>query len=388
VSPSTAPTSGAIVFYISGHGFGHATRAVEVINLLEPVLRSGGLEHTIVVRTAADPWLLDRALRVPAERMPAQVDTGIVQIDSLHLDEEATFAAAREFYSAFETRAREEADLLRALSARLVIADIPPLAFEAAHRAKVPSLGISNFTWDWIYEGYPEHAVHAGMVISTIRVAYRKATRALRLPMHGGFETFPVIDDIPFIARHAARSHDEVRTTLGIPADKPAVLASFGGYGVETLTDAPLDCLPDWTLVVSDRTMQARQPAASGRQNHTSIVHVNEDALYARGFRYEDLVAAVDVVLTKPGYGIVSECIANETALVYTSRGRFPEYDVFVREMPRYLRCAFISPEDLRAGRWIRALGAARTQPAPARTRTDGAEVAVKTILEMLAVSP
>jgi L-arabinokinase len=384
VIPSTALTPGAIVFYISGHGFGHAARELEVINQLEPVLRARGAADTIVLRTAADPWLLDRALRVPVERMPAPVDTGIAQMDSLHLDEDATFARAREFYSTFEMRAREEADLLRALKARLVISDIPPLAFEAAHRAKVPSLGISNFTWDWIYEGYPDHAARAGMVISTIRVAYRKATRALRLPMHGGFETFPVIEDIPFIARHAARSRDEVRRALGIPDDKPAVLASFGAYGVETLTDDAIDCLPDWTLVISDRTMQTRHPARLPRGDSASIVHVNEDGLYAQGFRYEDLVAAVDVVLTKPGYGIVSECIANGTALVYTSRGRFPEYDVFVRQMPRYLRCAFISPEELRGGRWTRALDEARRQPSPPKARTDGADVAVATIIEML----
>ena len=35
----------------------------------------------------------------------------------------------------------------------------------------------------------------------------------------------------------------------------------------------------------------------------------------------------------------VSDCIANGTALLYTSRGRFAEYDVLIREMPRYLRC-------------------------------------------------
>ena len=30
---------------------------------------------------------------------------------------------------------------------------------------------------------------------------------------------------------------------------------------------------------------------------------------------------AADVVVTKPGYGIISECIANDTAILYTSRG-------------------------------------------------------------------
>ena len=381
MSPSTplrAGSAGAIVFYISGHGFGHASREIEVINSLEPLLRASGSSVTIVLRTAADPWLLDRALRVPVERMPAQVDTGIVQVDSLRLDEAVTFRQAREFYGTFEALARDEADLLRALKARAVVSDIAPLAFEAAHRAKVPSLGISNFTWDWIYEGYPDEAAHAGMVISTIRVAYRKATRALRLPMHGGFDTFPVIEDIPFIARHAARGRDDVRTALGISGDRPAVLASFGGFGVERLAEGAIDCLPDWTVVVSDRTTASRQPEPAG------LVQVNEDDLYARGFRYEELVGAVDVVLTKPGYGIVSECIANNTAMVYTSRGRFAEYDVFVREMPRYLRCTYISQEDLRAGRWRAPLEAVIAQPAPPPVRTDGAEIAVMRIMEML----
>ena len=53
-------------------------------------------------------------------------------------------------------------------------------------------------------------------------------------------------------------------------------------------------------------------------------------------------MCAADVVVTKPGYGIISEAIANDTALLYTSRGRFVEYDVLVHEMPRYLRAQFI----------------------------------------------
>ncbi|MDQ3069404.1 MAG: hypothetical protein M3R55_06710 [Acidobacteriota bacterium] len=369
----------AIVFYISGHGFGHASRQIEVINHLVPALVAAGRSDIIVIRTAADPWLLDRALRVPAERMPGEIDTGIVQFDSLHQDDEATFRRAREFYSTFDARATAEAELLRSLKASLVVSDIAPLAFEAAHRAKVPSVGIANFTWDWIYEGFPELAVSAGLIISTMRVAYRKAGRALRLPLHGGFETFPVIEDIPFIARHASQDRDTVRRALGIPLDQPVVLASFGAYGVRGL--GAIDCVRDWSVVMSDRTHATPGTAPGG----AGIVHLSEDAMFDRGFRYEDLVGAVDVVLAKPGYGIVSECIANGTALAYTSRGRFAEYDVFAREMPRYLRCAFISNDDLEAGRWRAALDGAMAQPAQARARTDGADVAVARILELLA---
>ena len=58
---------------------------------------------------------------------------------------------------------------------------------------------------------------------------------------------------------------------------------------------------------------------------------VEERAFIDSGFRYEDLVAAVDVVVTKPGYGIIAECIAAGTPMLYTSRGDFREYDLLVR---------------------------------------------------------
>ncbi len=121
----------------------------------------------------------------------------------------------------------------------------------------------------------------------------------------------------------------------------------------------------------------------------SSARFVDERAIYSAGYRYEDLVKAVDIVATKPGYGIISECIANDTALLYTSRGRFVEYDVMVGEMPRYLRCGFISNEDLYAGRWEPALDAVLAQPAPPeRPRVDGAEVIARMLADALGVNP
>ncbi len=107
--------------------------------------------------------------------------------------------------------------------------------------------------------------------------------------------------------------------------------------------------------------------------------------MYADGFRYEDLVRAVDVVATKPGYGIISECLANDTALLYTSRGDFIEYDVLVEAMPRFLRSAFIGHDDLFAGDWTPHLDAllAQAEP-PERPATDGADVAAARLLAMI----
>ena len=53
------------------------------------------------------------------------------------------------------------------------------------------------------------------------------------------------------------------------------------------------------------------------------LVLLDDRGVYESGLRYEDLVHAADAVETKPGYGIIAECLAHETALLYTSRGHF-----------------------------------------------------------------
>ncbi len=290
------------------------------------------------------------------------VDSGVAQIDSLRLDEQKTAALARGFYEIFDQRADKEAAFLRSVRASAVVGDIPPLAFAAAARAGVPSIAVGNFTWDWIYSAYPDFDRLAHGVIDTIRGSYAKASRALRLPMHGGFEAMAeVVRDIPFVARRSTRDRAETRRLLGLRDDRPIVLASFGGYGL----DLPLDAI--------------------ARADELTVISAPRDP--PAGLRYPDLVAAADVVVSKPGYGIVSECLANGTALLYTSRGRFIEYDVFVTEMPRVIRCRFIDQRDLLAGRWRDAVRALLAQPSPPeRAAIDGAAVAAREILGIATV--
>jgi L-arabinokinase len=213
--------------------------------------------------------------------------------------------------------------------------------------------------------------------------------------MHGGFSTTPHVRDLPFIARRSRRSPAETRRQLGLP-DGPLVLLSFGGYGLQRIDLQSVAHLRGYTIVLTaDVTANRRaeaggsSPPAAAREGGlpSNVRLLDEQKLYEDGLRYEDLVAAVDVVMTKPGYGIIAECVANNTALVYTSRGHFVEYDVLVREMPRWLRCGFISNDDLLAGRWQASLDDVLAQPSPPETiGVDGAEQAAAVILEVLSL--
>jgi L-arabinokinase len=66
---------------------------------------------------------------------------------------------------------------------------------------------------------------------------------------------------------------------------------------------------------------------------------------------YVSLLAACDAVVTKPGYGIVADCLANQVPILYTERGPFREYDVLVEAVHR-LGCAHYVPRpDVLSGR-------------------------------------
>jgi len=362
-----------LVFYISGHGFGHASRDIEIINALlalRPDLR-------IQVRTYAARWLFDLTVRGRIDYQHVACDTGVVQIDSLRPDLDATVAAARAFYATVDARADTEAEVLRASGARLVLADLPPLAFVAAHRAGVPAMGVGNFTWDWIYDGYRRLLGDSAWIPGWMRDAHALAEEAWRMPMHGGFDGFRCVRDLPFVARHSTRDASAIRDRLGLRDRAIAVLVSFGGFGFATAGITALRQLDHCDILLPAPIDHPDDPATRALSSRDgTLVGVDEGAWYAHGFRYEDLVRAADVVVTKPGYGIIAECLANDTAIVYTSRGEFAEYAVLVEALGRHARSAFLSNADLLDGRWGDAIARALSDPAKPRVDTRGAEIA------------
>ena len=375
----------AIVFYISGHGFGHASRSIEVINAIlarRPETRVG-------VRTAAPRWLFDLTVKGKVTFSTLETDTGVVQIDALTLDEADSIRRAWSFHSDLVTRAASETRSLRELGAGLIVGDIPPLAFAVGAAAGIPSIGLGNFTWDWVYADYPRVRL-APSLLPAIRGAYSKASMALRLPMSGGFESFSNVRDIPLIARHSTRTREEVCKALKIPTDKPIILSSFGGYGLPGLDTDLLSKFKKYTVITTANVSMSRARKDTPLvEKKGSFISINEEAMYDHGVRYEDLVLASEAVVTKPGYGIIAECLANDAAMLYTTRGHFPEYDILVEEMPKYVRSAFFSHDDLFNGKWETHLDKLLAQPKlKKKPETNGADAAAEILLKALDKPP
>ena len=117
-----------IVAYVSGHGYGHATRVGEVLR----AVREQAPDLALAVVTAAPEKLFRDAVPGPFLFRSLECDVGLAQKGPLVIDEEGTARRWREFAAGRAARAAAEARWLRGLGARVVLGDVPPLAFEAA----------------------------------------------------------------------------------------------------------------------------------------------------------------------------------------------------------------------------------------------------------------
>ncbi len=292
-----------------------------------------------------------------------QVDVGLVQRDALAFDEPATAAACAAFEATWEARVEAEVAFLRGCGARAVLGDIPALPFEAAARAGLPSLALGNFSWDWVYRHLAPRQPSLAGSAARAAAAYATVGRLLELPFAAGHTAFPVREQVGLVARRPKVARDEARRRLGLDG-RPTVLVSFGGVGLPGIERSALERDPGLRWLLPEELPEAR--------------------LEALAHGYPDLVGAADVVLTKPGYGIVSDAIGAGTRLVYTERGDFPEYPVMVAALPRYLACVHLSNADLRAGLAGEAVRRVLAQPMPAPPPLDGAARAAERVLAAL----
>jgi len=356
-------------YYISGHGLGHASRSCEVITTL--YRRHPGVTVTVV--SDAHPWFFRNVLDPSTQVIRRASDFGVVQRDSLVLDIPGTAAACRQHGADFAARLDEEYDVLRREKVDLVVSDISALPLAAAARAEIPGVGVSNFTWDWIYRDLavqcPEYAAPLQQYADLCAESYRQATRILRLPFSPAGMGGASFEDVPLVARSARQTRADTRAALDIPDGVRLALVSFGGFGLDKLDLTPLGRLEEWVFL-------AEGLLSGGAPNLRPLVN--------GAYHYPDLVAAADVVITKPGYGIVSEAIANRSAVLYTSRGRFPEQALLVAALKRYTRCREISNDELRRGAWGEALAALMVQPFPEEgLHCDGASVVADRLVSL-----
>ncbi|HSF58500.1 MAG TPA: glycosyltransferase family protein [Candidatus Binatia bacterium] len=352
----------SILYYITGHGYGHAVRSNQVIHQLQRIAP----DRKIYVRTTAPEWLIHGRV-IPSRQA---IDIGIVQKDSLDMDLEATLQACRALHDKLPSIIEREVDFVKEHQICLIVGDIPPLCFEIAARASIASVAIGNFTWSEIYRAYIKNYPGFGSLIKEMEDFQRKASLALTLPYACGVDGFARRQPIPWIARTSALTREQARLAFGLPQSATIVLLSFGGLGLKRIAWRKLKDLSEFFFVTTGETEQSID---------------NMRVLSEAQRKYEDLVRAVDVVVTKPGYGIVADVISHQVRALYTDRGDFSEYPYLVQALNECATAEFVSQDELLSGNlesWLERL--LNKKPNWPGVPLDGAAIAAEKILALI----
>jgi UDP:flavonoid glycosyltransferase YjiC (YdhE family) len=354
----------SILYYISGHGYGHAVRSNQVIR----ALRRARPDLQIHVRSTAPKWLFGDPV-FPVSHTSRSIDMGIIQPNSLEMDLQGTLLACRALHDALPGIMTQEIAFVRDDQIAVIVGDIPPACFEIAARAKIPSVAITNFTWDVIYSAYVDRHRDFLSLITEMRGFYEKASLALTLPYPCDMSVFPRRQAIPWVTRVSRLTKEQARRKFNLPQSATIVLLSFGGMGLNSLPWDRLKGLKDFFFV-------ATGPGEVSRGN----LLVLSDAQR----HYEDLLRGVDVIVTKPGYGIVADVISHHVPILYTDRGEFPEYPRLVEALHDCATAEYLPQSELLAGNvgsYLEVL-LSKNSNWP-RMPVDGADVAAQEILRL-----
>ena len=164
------------------------------------------------------------------------------------MDLGATIQACRELHHRLPKLIEQEIRFIKQQKIDLIVGDIPAASFEIAAQANIPSVAITNFTWDVIYRAYADEQPGFIPIINEMTRSYNKASLALTLPYPCDMSMFPRREAIPWIARRSSFSKTQARAAFGLPEKECAVLLSFGGLGLADFPWHRLDNLPEYFL--------------------------------------------------------------------------------------------------------------------------------------------
>ncbi|XP_011077667.1 L-arabinokinase [Sesamum indicum] len=344
-------------YYVTGHGFGHATRVLEVVRNL---ILAG---HEVHVVTGVPDYIFTTEIK--SARLfirKVLLDCGAVQADALTVDR----LASLEKYVQTAVVPRDsilatEVEWLKSINANLVASDAVPIACRAAADAGIRAVCVTNFSWDFIYA---EYVMVAGRqshsIIWQIAEDYSHCDFLIRLPGYCPMPAFSDVVDAPLVVRKLHKSRAEVRKELGIEEDAKVLIYNFGGQPAGWKLEK--EYLPDgWICLVCGASDEQELPE--------NFVKLPKDVYTP------DLIAASDCMLGKIGYGTASEALAYKVPLIFVRRDYFNE-EPFVRNMLEYCQCGVeIIRRDLLSGRWAPYIQRAITLKPCYEGGTNGGEV-------------
>ena len=371
-----------ICFYVTGHGLGHATRSV---GLVEELLRLG---HRVTIVTALAPDFFHQNLRNSQrnyECIQRTLDTGAIQTNPVAVDPLATL-------DTFLTKIHRHRDAIIETELAFlhegkydgIATDATGIVCTVGKLAGIPTVIVSNFTWDYVYREMlkanrkdmeDDRVRELESMVERYTADYVSADLFIRLPgetpLPPSFDHSKVVN-APLVCRKAKQTKEDMRKLHNISEDSKVLVLGFGGHQNTRRINFSDDMLPEGWICLAFGLSEA------------DVAHTTKFTAVQFDIFMPDYINLADAVLGKIGYGTVSECVAHGTPLIYVPRSNWPEevqVEGYLNSKNAGVR---LSPDDFYNGHWKPSIDEAIKKKGSWNTDDLGADDSIKKVAEML----
>ena len=353
-------------YFISPHGFGHASRASAVMAAVQA--QCPGTQFEIF--TTVPAWFFGDSLADSFNHHPVETDIGMVQVTPMQEDLDATIGKLNQLLPFDTSLIAALSDKVISLGCSAILCDIAPMGIAVARKSGLPSVLIENFTWDWIYEGYADLDRRFESHLAYLRDLFQSAdvhiqTRPHCLPCAGADL---VVDPV---SREPKGPTQNVRRGLGLVPDHPIVLITMGGTSADLPVPPGIDRIDSAHFVV---------PSAISEPEHRGNV---TRLPYRSPIYYPDLINSCSAVVAKVGYSTVAEVHRSGIPFGYIPRPRFRESAVLVDFAQQRMSGLQLPVDDVDSGAWLDRLPDLLSLPLRPATEENGATTIAGHILSL-----
>jgi hypothetical protein len=323
-----------IGYFVSPHGFGHATRAAAVMQAISDL--DASIEFEIF--TTVPSWVFKDSVSASYNCHPVLTDIGLVQKSAFLSDLSETIGGLDSFLPFSAALISDISEAVSHLKCQSIICDISPLGIAVAREIGIPSILVENFTWDWIYEQYAATDHRFKGHIKYLRSLFRAADYHIQTePVC--FHHSPDLTTSP-VGRKIKNSADRIRAQLDVPISARMVLITTGGISQSYGFLEKLKRLPEIRFV-----LPGAGPTRQILDNCIILPHHSD-------FYHPDLVNASDAVVGKVGYSTLAEVYHAGVPFGYVVRSNFRESEPLAAFIEKEMQGVFVEESHFDNGSW------------------------------------
>lgn len=292
-----------IAFFISDHGFGHDSRNIPIIRYILEATK----DIRIIIKTGKNQGQFIRDLVGDFNGRVIYffeaIDMGLVlKENSLDVDSEKLEEKVQDYISSFEEKVSKENEFLHYNNVNLIVSDIVPWIFKCANELSIPSILISNFTWVEIYKEYLSNEICDKYID-----CYKLADKALfyELYMEEMKDYIKNYEKVSLCSRDFdLEKADKIKRSF----KRPIVYISVG-RAVALKDEVDVSSL-NYDFIVTDGI----------RLSGDNVHYLDKETPNT-----QDYLIASDFIITKAGFGTISEALLGKKKIAVLFRDNVAE---------------------------------------------------------------